>query len=77
METQNDQSKLIVKSLISFELGFPEENMQTVEKNVKKKNLNVWYEAMDPDKGKKVYCYISPRVCTYVRKGFSITNTQC
>ena len=36
--------------------------MQTVEKNVKKKNLNIWYEAVMAEKSKKVYCYISPRV---------------
>lgn len=38
-----------------------EDDMQVVEKNVKKKNLNVWYEALIVDKSKKVYCYISPR----------------
>ena len=39
--------------------------MQVVEKNVRKKSLNTWYEAQllnDNGKSKKVYCYISPRV---------------
>lgn len=41
-----------------------EDKMHVVEKNVKKKNLNVWYEAtqVSAEKSKKVYCYISPRV---------------
>ena len=40
-----------------------EENKEIVEKNVKKKNWNVWYEATIVNRSKKVYCYISPRVC--------------
>ena len=43
-----------------------EKNMQIVEKNVKKKNLNVWYEGLILEKQKKVYCYISPRVSVVV-----------
>ena len=39
-----------------------EKDMQTVEKNVKKRNLNVYYEGIILEKSKKVYCYISPRV---------------
>lgn len=40
--------------------------MKTVEKNVRKKNLNVYYEAnVVGERSKRVYCYISPRVCTH------------
>ena len=43
--------------------------MQIVEKNVKKKNLNVYYEASVAEKGKRVYCYISPRVMIVPYRG--------
>ena len=42
-----------------------DKDMQVVEKNVRKKSLNTWYEAQlltDNGKSKRVYCYISPRV---------------
>ena len=50
-----------------------ERDMQIVEKNVKKKSLNTWYEAQlltDVGKSKRVYCYISPRVSAF-RHGIS------
>ena len=39
-----------------------EKDMQTVENNVKEKNLNVYYEGIILENSKIVYCYISPRV---------------
>lgn len=51
-----------------YYLRSTDKDMQVVEKNVRKKSLNTWYEAQlltDNGKSKRVYCYISPRV----RKG--------
>ena len=41
-----------------------EEDAKVVERNLSKKNINLYYEAtlMQDKKAKKVYCYISPRV---------------
>ena len=43
-----------------------EKNMQTVKKNVKKRDLNVSYEGIILEKSKRVRCYISPRVSAVV-----------
>ena len=46
---------------------FVEQVVDLVEKQVEKRELNNWYEARllsasPHEKGKKVYCYITPRV---------------
>ena len=46
---------------------FVEHVVDLVEKQVEKRELNNWYEARllsasPHEKGKKVYCYITPRV---------------
>jgi hypothetical protein len=56
---------LILNIIMREYVPCTDKDMQVVEKNVRKKSLNTWYEAQlltDNGKTKRVYCYISPRV---------------
>ena len=60
-------SKFILQRSHSTVYLCAERDMQIVDKNVKKKSLNTWYEAQllpDIGRSRRVYCYISPRVST-------------